>query len=157
MKRTFIFVALVFLWIGAATGQEKETFIFKNKLADATNIEVDLAQINKNPLGTEVAKKAFILKKTYTYIEKGSPTSPGDKTIVRKPTIYYSVLKLNKFYKKEIKKGNMNEKVAADRYTLVLDRAYSIFDQNTQDFERYLKSLKKPQDIEEAFLSIILD
>jgi hypothetical protein len=157
MKRTFIFVALVFLWIGAATGQEKETFIFKNKLADATNIEVDLSQINKNPLGTEVAKKAFILKKTYTYIEKGSPTSPGDKTIVRKPTIYYSVLKLNKFYKKEIKKGNMNEKVAADRYTLVLDRAYSIFDQNTQDFERYLKSLKKPQDIEEAFLSIILD
>lgn len=155
--RKIIGVAVLLLWISSVFCQENETFVFKNYLQDTANIVVDMIQLKNNPLGPEIAKKAFILKQTYTYIEKGSPTSPGDKTIVRKPTIYYSVLKLSKYYKKAIKKGNLDKKEATERYKVVLDRAFSIFDQNTTDFEVYLKSLKNPEDIEEAFHSIVLD
>ena len=99
--RKIIVASLLLLWINAAFSQEEKTFIFTNKIENAKSIEIDQAQLRKNALGNEIAQKAYIIKKTYTYIEKGSPTSPGDKTIVRKPTIYYNVQKLNKYYKKE--------------------------------------------------------
>jgi hypothetical protein len=157
MMRKVTILALLLIWVYATYGQKQKTFIFMNKLADTTGIEIDYALAKSNFLGPDVARKTYIVKKTYTYVEKGTPTSPGDKTVVLKPTIYYSLQKLNKYYKKEIRKGNIEESVAIERYKDILDKAFSIFNQDTDDFEAYLKSIKDTKDIEETFYNIILD
>jgi len=157
MMRRGLLLASLFFYMLNSFGQEQKVFIFKNDLADTSKVEVDYMLVKKHFLGSEIAKKLYIIKKTYTYIEKGSPTSPGDKTIVRKPVIYYSLNKLNRYYKKQLKKDRMEESVARERYNDVLNKAFSIFDQNTDDFEEYLKGLKDPADIEELFHNIILD
>lgn len=83
--------------------------------------------------------------------------SPGDKVIVRKPTIYYDIRKLNKYYKKELKKGNIEEPAAIEQMSEILDKCFVIFDQDTEQFEEYLKGLKHAEEIVAAFDKIVLE
>jgi hypothetical protein len=134
----------------------QEAFVFRNTLDDTANVKINYNLASSHFLGETIAKKMLLLKETYTYIEKGTPMSPGDKVIVRKPTIYYAVRKLNKFYKKQVKKDRIEESVAKNDMVDVLDKCFVIFDQDTTGFEEYLKGLKHAEDIKTAFDRIVL-
>lgn len=148
MRKLFtLFVLLVFGIV--LYGQE--SYLFRNTLDDTANVNVNYSLASNHFLGDQVAKKMYLLKETYTYVEKGTPMSPGDKVIVRKPTIYYAVRKINKHYKKQIRKGRIEESKARKSMINILDKCFVIFDQDTNEFESYLKGLKHSDDIVAAF------
>ena len=89
MKRIVV-IAFVLGIMFPGFAQEEVKFIFADNQSalDISSVE----EVKKHYLGEEVALKLELLKSRYTYVEPASPTSPGNKTIVLKPTIYNSVL-----------------------------------------------------------------
>ncbi|MGD1842208.1 MAG: hypothetical protein ACFB0B_15120 [Thermonemataceae bacterium] len=65
--------------------------------------------------------------------------------------------KLNKFYKKDIKKGAMSEEEAREKLNKSLDIAVSIRYQDTSEFESELKGVKERAAIESLFEKVTLE
>jgi hypothetical protein len=149
MRKLFS-IALFFFAISGIYAQDPE-FYFSNNLEDTINAKIDYSQAGTHVLGPLVARKMMLFQATYTYIEKGTLVNPGDKTLIKKPEIYFSVKKLNNFYKKSVKKGVIDKDKAAKDFTSVIDKSYCMMYGNSADFEKYIKSQKKPEDIQKAF------
>jgi len=157
MKRIIIFTLVSLLSYALLPAQEKVQFTFRSHLNDEEYKKPYDQSMGSSFLGTEVARKMYIVRNTFTYVEEPTPTSPTPKTIIRKPRIYNSVKKLVSYYEKMAKKGLMPVEQAAANAILVLDKAYSAFYGNSDNFEQFLKSAKKPEQIEEAFKAVILE
>ena len=140
----------------SAYGQEEKKFVFANTLSDTSTVKIDYELAGSNYFGPLIARKMYLLEKTYTYVEKGTPMSPSDKTIVQKPVIFYAIKKLAKYYKKQVKKNRISKSEAIDKLDRILNIGYVIYSQNTDEFEAYLREQKKPQDIEKAFDDVVL-
>ena len=134
-----------------------DSFRFSNNLYDTSSIELGSDFMADHYLGQTIAVKMYRLKKTYTYVEAGTPASPGDKTTVKKPTIYYSMKKLNTYYKKQLKKGEIERVDAQLKLSWYLDIAYSIYSQDTNLFETALKTAKKAPEIDQVFARVVMD
>jgi hypothetical protein len=146
-----MFSIVLFLCTFSGIYAQTPEFLFMNNLKDTLRLKIDYANAGTHALGSEVARKMLLLQETYTYMERGTLMAPGDKTIVKKPDIYYSVKKLNNYYKKAVKKGTIDEKQAAKNLTSAVDKSYSIFYEDTKKFEEYLRAQKNPEDIQKAF------
>jgi hypothetical protein len=153
MRKIFAVAIFVFAFFAV---HSQESFQFKNTLDDTSKINMDYTLAGSHYLGQIIARKMHLFKETYTYIEEGTPMSPGQKVIVLKPEIYYAVRKINTYYKKQIRKGQLDEVAAIDKLARILDISYSIFDQDTEELEEYLSNLRKPEDLEKAFEKIEL-
>ncbi len=149
MRKLFS-VSLLLCLLSTIYAQDSE-FLFENELGDTLRYKINYAYAGTHTLGTEVARKMMLLQETYTHIEKGTSMSPGEKTIVTKPEIFYSVKKLNTYYKKAVKKGIIDEEEAAKSLISVVNKSFSILYQDTEKFEAYLKKQKKPEEIQKAF------
>jgi hypothetical protein len=134
-----------------AQGTSNDTIIFTVSLKDLNESKVDRTLMTPHYLGEDIAVKVQLLKDTYTSVEKASATSPVDKTIVRKPTIYNTVLKLNRLYKTEIKKGLITEDEARANLIKVLDISNVVSYQNTTKLEDALKETETSADIVAVF------
>lgn len=154
MKKYFICLILV---VYGVVSYGQQSFVFRNTLDQATQVQLDYSLSGNHFLGEEIANKTYLLKKIYTHIEKGTPMSPVDKVIVKKPTIYYSVRKLERHFRKEMRKDNITEEQAREKLNRVLDICISIYDQDTDEFEDYLKKQRKPEDILAAYDKVVLD
>jgi hypothetical protein len=95
--------------------------------------------LSEHPFGDLIARKLVMLQDVYTYVEAPSPTSPGEKTIVKKPTIYNTVLKLNRNLKKMVKNEMMDKNQAISDLNQCLDVAISISADDTNEFETELR------------------
>ncbi len=137
--------------------QEMGKFEFSNNLKDTLNLKLDYSFAGNHFLGQQIANKFYRMEQTYTYVEKASPISPSDKIVVQKPVIFYAVQKINKLYKKKLKKGLITEQEAKKELGHILDVAYAIFNQNTEELEDYLRKNKKPEDIQSIFRDIELE
>jgi hypothetical protein len=156
MRKIFTVLILVLYGI-AGYGQEKtENFVFRNTLDDTAKVQLDYGLATSHYLGDQIARKMHLFQKTYTYVEKGTPMSPGDKVIVKKPYIYYAIRKLNKHYKKAVRKDRMEEEKARKELGEALDICFVIYGQNTEEFEEYLKKRRKPDEILAAFDKVTL-
>ena len=131
--------------------QDENSFLFLDQLRDTASLRLDFSLMKSHYLGEEIARKVYRLEKTYTYIEKPTAMSPTSKTVVKKPVIYYAVLKLNNHYRKQLKKSQVAQNEAILKLSEVLDIAFMIFGQDTGEFENYLKKNKSPHQIEKAF------
>lgn len=158
MKKIVILSAVVsWFFCTLLLAQETAQFSFRSHLNDEDYKKPYDQSMGSNFLGTEVARKMYIVRNTFTYVEEPTPTSPTPKTIIRKPRIYNAVKKLVSYYEKMAKKGLMPVEQAATNAIMVLDKAYSAFYGNSDKFEQYLKNAKKPEQIEEAFKIVILE
>lgn len=137
MKRIIIFTLVSLLSYALLPAQEKVQFTFRSHLNDEEYKKPYDQSMGSSILGTEVARKMYIVRNTFTYVEEPTPTSPTPKTIIRKPRIYNSVKKLVSYYEKMAKKGLMPVEQAAANATLVLDKAYSAFYGNSDNFEQF--------------------
>ncbi|MEQ8580596.1 MAG: hypothetical protein RIC30_21615 [Marinoscillum sp.] len=148
MKRILMF----FLAITAGTAVlaqsgDEEMFHFRameDKLDDSA---IDLAFIRGHFMGEDVAKKLYLLRERYTWVEEESSTNPTPKTYIDKPAIYNSVKKLERYYKKGIKKGYIKEEMAIAEFQQILDIAIFIRNQQTAEFEDLLDQLKEEEQI----------
>jgi hypothetical protein len=145
--------------ISSAQGNEpeKQVFKFANNLSYYENSEIDLSFVEEHYLGQDIALKFYLLKDAYTTIQPATPTSPTEKTIVSKPTIYYAAKKISRLYKKEVKKGIIAEDVAKSNLSKVLDVSLSIYHEETDEFESVLKGAKTSDEIYKVFSQVVLE
>ena len=156
MKRVLTLVLMLFALTVGSRAQEVENFTFYNDL-DRVDTNVDPILVPNHYLGPEIGLKYYLLKNLYTEVEEGNEINPVDKTIVFKPAIYYSMKKLNNYYKKAVKKGIVSEQEAKDKMNAHLDVCLSIYLQETEEFEIELKKYKKTEDIDAVFSRVVLE
>ncbi len=167
MKRSFYLVLLIAYSLisyaqeisnngNKADSTKVYKFCFRYCVDEESLCSINDEELTDHPLGDNIARKLYLLKETYTYIEHPTPTSPGEKTIITKPSIYNSLQKLNRYYKKQVKDGDMTEEEARMKLGQYLDIAISVFIENTESFEDELRKAKKPDEISEVFSMVML-
>jgi len=158
MKRVLLSAVIFLGMVSAVSAQAgaEDTFYFDNDLANIKELNIDPDFISKHYLGEDIAVKMHLLKETYTYIERGDDLNPLDKTIVNKPTIFYSMKKLNNYYKKKLKKGGLSQEEAKDKLDHYLDICLAIYLQSTDSFEEALRSSKGQDEIDGVFSRVVL-
>ena len=151
MKRLNITLLIALLLNSFIYCQEDLAFVF-SKSPSAIDISgIEESEINDHPLGINVAKKLKKFTDVYTYIEEGTPTQPVARTVVLKPSIYNSVFKVNRYYKKELKKGTLDIDEVTITFNDILNKGLYLYSEDTEEFEKYLQKQKKPEDIIKAF------
>ena len=153
----FFYLGVLLLLISLSGMAQIDSFRFSNNLGDTSAFTYDYSFIEKHYLGDDIALKMYRVKDTYTYIEVGSPSSPGDKTQVNKPAIYYAIKKLNTYYKKQLKKGELDQNEVYKKLTRYLNIAYSIYNEDTSMLENELRSAKKAPEIDKVFARVVLE
>jgi len=167
MRRTFYLVLLIVYSLSLSAQEiscdenkadslKVYKFCFRYCVDEESLYSINDEELTDHPLGDNIARKLYLLKETYTYIEHPTPTSPGEKTIITKPSIYNSLQKLNRYYKKQVKDGEMSEEEAKIKLNQYLDVAISIFIENTESFEDELRKARKPDEISEVFSMVML-
>jgi hypothetical protein len=131
-------------------------FCFRYCVDETSLNSIDEDELGNHPLGDNIARKFYLLRETYTVIEKPTPTSPGEKTIIFKPSIYNSLQKLNRYYKKQVRDELISEEEARKKLNTYLDIAISVFIENTESFEDELRRARGPDEISEVFSMVEL-
>ncbi|MFW5759790.1 MAG: hypothetical protein ACOCXH_02280 [Cyclobacteriaceae bacterium] len=150
------FFMIAALGVNGIDNVDNQKFVFYKQLDNVNEVDVIEQFVSRNYLGDQIAKKFYVLQELYTYEEPGTATSPGTKTIVEKPAIYYSLKKLNKHYKKMVIKEQITEEEAVEEFEHFLNIGISIVYQSTEEFEEFLNSHRKPEEIIVAFSSVVL-
>jgi len=105
---------------------------------DLNTIPKDM--IEKHVFGELVSKKLYLLDSKYTYKVPIIPGNPQTRTIVHKPIIYEAVMKIERYLKKSVKKGEISTESASQDFNKVLDVANSICTADTKSFEKEIRS-----------------
>jgi hypothetical protein len=134
----------------------QDQFTFQNQLSDTVHFEIEMSEVGNHYLGEQLAVKLYRIKETYTYVEAGTETTPGNRTVIVKPAIYYSLKKLNNHFKKQLKKGMIDSSTAVTQLGWFMDIGFAIYGQDTTEFEKALKSAKKPDEIVKLFNQVTL-
>lgn len=129
----------------------QETFTFRYTMEEMNDVQ-DIIDLKKHYLGDDIARKFLLLKESYTYIERDE-IAQTEKTIVEKPSIYYSCKKVSKYMKKAIKKGTISEDEALAQLDNILNIALNIRYQETDKMEQILWDINKDPDQVIAFYS----
>jgi hypothetical protein len=153
MKRLVItFLTLIFA-CGIHNAQEVKNdtvvvkkYSFRYSVNKESLSAIDIGTLSSHPLGETIARKLFMLQDLYTYVEPATPTSPSEKTIVLKPYIYNPVLKLNRYFKKQVKNGIITRDDAIKDLNYCLDVAISVVADQTDSLEA---DLRKAADLTE--------
>jgi hypothetical protein len=141
---------------GVKDSGNTKKFIYRNSVNQEDLYSIDKVMLAEHPFGDLIARKLVMLQDVYTYVEAPSPTSPGEKTIVKKPTIYNTVLKLNRNLKKMVKNEMMDKNQAISDLNQCLDVAISISADDTNEFETELKKAKSADQIIQVFKMVEL-
>lgn len=130
------------------TGNSATTvFNFDIYTGNNSNQEIAPALIGNHFLGKEIAKKMYILDKVYLSEDKLNPGNPATTTTIRKPVIYNSVMKIESYLKKTLRKKEVSGDQATAEFNKVLDVAINIIYQNTETLENQIKKLDQPSDL----------
>ncbi|WP_258104464.1 hypothetical protein [Marinoscillum sp. MHG1-6] len=106
-------------------------------------------------MGETIGKKLELLKLSYTWQEDPTPTSPTALTVVEKPMIYNNIKKIERYYKKAIKKGEISEEQAANEFEGIIDIALFVRYQKTDQLESRLESIKEEREMVQLFTNNI--
>jgi hypothetical protein len=137
-----------------STGAENLTlFEFRASPTEQQISEISPEMIENHDLGEMVSKKFYLLDSNYTFEMPLVPGNPQSKTIVRKPVIYKSVYKIEKYLKKSVKKSEISVENASVIMNKVLDVANCILTVDTGDFEKEISRRNNPQSLTQLFMN----
>ncbi len=134
--------------IGESTNEDTSIFKFSFNYYPTEN---EVSAVEGALSSDEIGNKFDQLQKLYTYTTPIAPGNPGLKTVVRKPVIYNTVIKLNKHYKKLLKKGVLTETDYLKSSSKALNVAIAAFYNNTEEFEEVLMSTKEISTLAKLF------
>lgn len=150
-------VLLIFMLPGILVishAQDKETYRFVDKSGE---MEIEVPEYaQQHYLGEEFTKKFYALKEKYVYRPEASFNSPTPASITEKPSIYNSLKKLDKYYKKRLKKGMIQQEEVKASLSKALAAGYSIRYADTSDLEDILWKTKDIAEIEKIFIEKIV-
>ncbi|MDR1456289.1 MAG: hypothetical protein LBJ01_11600 [Tannerella sp.] len=108
-------------------------------------------------LGSEITDKWNTFRISYTQEYEISVGLSSSVVEIRKPAVYNSVIKVDKYLKKAIRKNEISEEDVRKRFAHMLDCANVICtENNTTDLERVVAAIKEPMAILEFFDKIVL-
>lgn len=125
--------------------KKKEVYLFTSYLS----IEEELAKISdydSHYLGDDVAKRLKAVNNLYVDRSEVAVGFGDSHTSFIKPDILNAIHKIDRFYKKAVRKDNISRKLAEDKMTLFLEMALVLFYEN--DSENFEKALRKNSDPE---------
>ncbi len=91
-------------------------------------------------LGNDIAKKMYLFEEAYTYTEPIAPGNPAMRTMYKKPVIYSSVKRIEKYLKKSVNSKEFTMGEANAKFNKVLDVVLNIKGLNTDKFEESIKA-----------------
>jgi hypothetical protein len=115
--------------------------------------EISSELIESHEFGDMVSKKFYVFDSKYTYEMPSVPGNPQSKTVVRKPVVYESVYKIEKYLKKSFKKGEISLENATTIMNKVLDVANCVLTVDTSNFEKEIEERKNPQTLTQLFMN----
>jgi hypothetical protein len=136
-----------------ATASNLPFFEFRTSLTEQQISEISDELAETHELGKMVSKKFYLLDSKYTYEMPLVPGNPQSKTMVRKPVVYESVYKIEKYLKKSVKKGEISLENATTIMNKVLDVANCILTVDTSSFEKEIDQRKNPQALTQLFMN----
>ena len=143
---------------GSVAQQGPDTVFRFDDMTSFVDLEsIDMALVPAHFFGEDIAVKCYAVQQAYTFVIKGTPSSPGDKTEVEKPVIYNNLKKLCRYYKKMVKKGSMTKDDAIAKLDYALDVTLSLRNQETSAFEDAIRSAKGIDNIAMLFNSVVLE
>jgi hypothetical protein len=107
--------------------------------------------IGEHLLGQLVAEKMYLFESKYTYQVPIVPGNPQTRTMVRKPVIYDAVMKIERYLKKSVKKGEITLETASADFNKVLDVALNILTAETSDLEKDISKTSNAPSITNLF------
>ena len=138
IKKVFVFLLFVILTLSVMA--QDFTFDYEEDKLDAS--EVFEGDLRKHAFGKAFSERMLLFSQAYTYQEEATPLNPAPALNIEKHAIYNTVRKLNAYYKKSVKKGNMGEAEAKEKLLKVLDIALCVRYQDTIEFEEALINAK---------------
>lgn len=136
-----------------ASATKLPVYEFRTSLTEQQISEVSSELVENHDLGEMVSKKFYLLDSKYTYEMPLVPGNPQSKTMVRKPIVYESVYKIEKYLKKSVKKGEISMENAATIMNKVLDVANCILTVDTSSFEKEIDQRKTSQALIQLFMN----
>lgn len=146
MKRFTISISLVLLLISSINGQNAANKFVFDTYSQSINVE-NVTDYSSHDLGDIIAKKLQVIEKTFLVRFETKIALTGSDIEVQKPNLLESVEKLDKYYRKAVKKENMDRELAASKLSSYLDLAYCLFYEDSDEFEKALSRVKKPEEI----------
>ena len=125
------------------------TFNFRDR-SDEMETEVP-EYASDHYLGDQFTQKFYALKEKYVWKPLASPTTPNPASVTEKPSIYNSLKKLDRYYKKQLKKGNASEDEVRENLSKAVAVCYSVRYAETEELEKILWKTKDVNEIEEIF------
>ena len=108
-------------------------------------------------LGSDITGKWHTFIQNYTHEYDVTIGFTDSSVEILKPSIYKAVNKVNKYYKKALKKEEVSREVATFNMGHILDCANVMcFDDNSKSFEEALKSADEPEEIIALFNQVTL-
>lgn len=131
-------------------------FVFQNYGVDLNHS--DLRDYPEHALGDEVARKMFATQKIYVH-RQASTLGFSDYTLeICKPAIYNAVTRLDGYFKKAVRRNEINASDASAELAKCLDLAYlAYYEQETENLEQALRKAKSPAELLSVFRSISVE
>ncbi len=104
--------------------------------------EIDLSLVRKHKLGEEVALYLHLLDQEYTYVTEAAPGSFSGRMVIQKPTIYNSINRIDKYFRKQIRKGLATEEQARNELIRTAEIALILLHKDSSEFEKALEKSK---------------
>ncbi len=153
--RKFFLLATLLVFGVAVFAQTEEEYEFFDRTDEMEEVEVPSYE-KKHYLGEEFTKMFFALKEQYVYIPEKTSINMSPSPTTEKPAIYNSVKKLDKHYKKMLKKGKMSKEDVKEKLSKVVSVCYSIRHEDTAALEKMLWSMKDVAKLEALFTEKIV-
>lgn len=147
---SFVFVCTI-LSLQAQTTPNFEYDVY----GDGIKIE-DIKDYSSHELGDLIARKLQAVENIYLLRYETKVGLNNSEIEVQKPDILQSVEKMDKYYKKAVKKQLLSKDEAVSRLSKYLDIAYFVFYEDSAAFERALNKAKKTEDIITIFEQVNL-
>ena len=128
-------------------------FVFNNYGIDLRH--EDLKEYPQHVLGDQVARKMYATQKVYVRKHSTDISFMENTVEIYKPAIYNSILKLDNYFKKAVRRQEMDTQKACDELSECLDIAYlAYYEEKTEELEKTLKKAKSPEELLAVFHSI---
>lgn len=132
--------------------QERLTSYQFDYIAEKLSTEsLDASYSYDHFMGEQIGKKLALLSASYTWKAEATATSPVAITNIEKPLIYNNVKKLERFYKKGIRKDEISFEEASATFERILDISLLIRFQSTSALEEDLKTVKEENELVAIF------
>jgi hypothetical protein len=158
MRGLILGALIVFVMSVTASAQKNDSLFY---FYDQSNLldfkSVDRTMVPTNYFGEDIGIKLYMLQRMYTFVIKGTASSPGDKVQVEKPMLYNNIKKMVRYYKAMAKKGILTETEAKAKLDHVLNVGLSVKSQDTGKLEDALKLAKKPDAVAKVFERVVLN